>query len=378
MLKTTHFLRLILISAVLSGLFACNRSANSSGGDAASTVLNPYIYAYTSGVISRAAPIRVRFAQAVIAAEQVGEEVEKGVLSFSPAIEGIGTWEDEQTVIFETAEWMKTGTEYKATLNLKKLLSEVASSESKFTFTFKTRDPFFNVDLDGLSAPNTRNLRKQELRGTLTTTDLVSKADVEQLINASQKGKALEIAWEGSDGATQYNFVVTGIERSEDASSLSINWNGSPLGIDYSEKKELEIPSLSDFKVMNAEAVQGDEQYIELSFSDPLLPEQNVNGLVTMTNYTGNFRSIIEGNKLKLYPANRVTGEHKITVNTGIRNINNFRMQRGAEWFVAFEEIKPQVRLVGKGVILPNSNGLVFPFEAIGLNAVEPGSIQDI
>ena len=33
--------------------------------------------------------------------------------------------------------------------------------------------------------------------------------------------------------------------------------------------------------------------------------------------------------------------------------------------------LKPGVRLLGKGVILPSSNGLIFPLEAVNLKAVE-------
>ena len=38
---------------------------------------------------------------------------------------------------------------------------------------------------------------------------------------------------------------------------------------------------------------------------------------------------------------------------------------------VMFEEIKPDVELIGKGIILPNSNGLIFPFKAVSLKAVD-------
>ena len=36
-----------------------------------------------------------------------------------------------------------------------------------------------------------------------------------------------------------------------------------------------------------------------------------------------------------------------------------------------FEEMKPAVELIGKGVILPNSNGLIFPFKAVSLKAID-------
>jgi uncharacterized protein YfaS (alpha-2-macroglobulin family) len=38
---------------------------------------------------------------------------------------------------------------------------------------------------------------------------------------------------------------------------------------------------------------------------------------------------------------------------------------------LSLEELKPEVRLIGDGVIVPNSEGLIFPFEAVNLNAVD-------
>lgn len=46
-------------------------------------------------------------------------------------------------------------------------------------------------------------------------------------------------------------------------------------------------------------------------------------------------------------------------------------MPTGSRWEVNFAMPMPDVRLVGKGVIMPNSEGLYFPFEAIGLNKVD-------
>ena len=65
------------------------------------------------------------------------------------------------------------------------------------------------------------------------------------------------------------------------------------------------------------------------------------------------------------------SGARKITVSTGIKNRSGTRMLNSSEWDVTFETAKPQVRLVGNGVIMPNSEGLIFPFEAVGLTAVE-------
>ena len=240
----------------------------------------------------------------------------------------------------------------------------------KLFLLFQTRDQHLHVSFDGLSVPNSNDLRVQQLRGQINTSDLAEAEAVKSTLTATQGGKALPIRWNGGTGL-QHDFLIEGIQRSEQASSIQIKWNGNAIGTADSEAQDFEIPSLSDFKVMGVQVATGDEQYISVQFSDPLLGTQNINGLVALTDYTGTYRFLIDGTELRVFPSERATGEHKLIVNPGIRNINNFKMSQPSEWLVGFEGAKPEIRLVGKGVIIPNSNGLVFPFEAIGLKAVE-------
>ena len=74
--KSSLLLFITLILAV-----SCKKKEGVSNG---SEVVNAYIYAYTSGVISKADPIRVRFAEPVIEATSIGELVEEKILKFSP------------------------------------------------------------------------------------------------------------------------------------------------------------------------------------------------------------------------------------------------------------------------------------------------------
>ncbi|MGV2480740.1 UNVERIFIED_CONTAM: hypothetical protein IGO34_28530, partial [Salmonella enterica subsp. enterica serovar Weltevreden] len=55
----------------------------------------------------------------------------------------------------------------------------------------------------------------------------------------------------------------------------------------------------------------------------------------------------------------------------GLRNSEGKRLKESITYSVFFEDLKPAVKLSGKGVILPGSNGLIFPFEAVNLNAVD-------
>ena len=117
--------------------------------------------------------------------------------------------------------------------------------------------------------------------------------------------------------------------------------------------------------------IQDQNQYISLFFSDPLQESQNVEGLVSISDYNGSMRYLIEGQELRVFPNQRLVGNHKIVVNQGLKNLAGNRMKNTGEWLIEFQDVKPQVRLAGQGVIMPTSKGLIFPFEAVSLNAVE-------
>ena len=58
-------------------------------------------------------------------------------------------------------------------------------------------------------------------------------------------------------------------------------------------------------------------------------------------------------------------------IEAGIKNVLGYKTPEATITSLLFEEIKPSVRLIGNGVILPKSDGLAFPFEAVNLNAVD-------
>ncbi len=359
----------LLIALTTALLFsACRRNQPASGVPES---LSSYVYGYTSGLISKADPIRVRFANAMVDAEQVGEPVAANVLSFSPSIAGKATWSDDRTILFEPDEDLSSGTAYVATVNLHKLIQNLPKDAESFSFDFRTRDQYIEVQTNGFQAPDHRDMSKQEFTGTVFTADIASEEEVQKVLTAKQGSKKLPVRWEHEPNRMVHTFTVTSINRGAQPSKFNLEWNGKPLNVVLRDKKEVEVPALQDFKVTDARVVQEQEQYILLFFSDPLQESQNLDGLVRLSDYYGNLRYTIDGNRLRVYPSERIVGRRRIIVSPGIRTADNKRMANPSEWQVAFNDAKPQVRLVGRGVILPNSNGLIFPFEAISLNAVD-------
>src|SRR5690554_768233 len=109
---------------------------------------------------------------------------------------------------------------------------------------------------------------------------------------------------------------------------------------------------------------------LSINFSDPLLENQDFSGLVTIENTT-DLRYEVDGNVLNVYPPNRVVGDVKVTVFTGIKNTEGFGLKKEFSELVSFEAIKPAVRMISKGVILPNSASTPVYFEAVNLSKVD-------
>lgn len=367
MTKHRYPIARFLSALLILSLLACNSSRDPKP---ITEALSNFVYAYTSGIISKNATIRVQFAQEVVADEKVGTTLSSSPIRFEPAITGKASWEDRSTLIFEPDEPMNSGTTYLAMVSLDQLFGNLPADAQTFEFDFRTKELYFNVEVVSFQAPDTKDLSKQELIGALQVSDVTPPNKIEQLLTAKQGSKNLSIRWEHTSDDLLHSFFVENIERTEKTGSLTLYWNGRPLNVDLTGEKMVEIPGLSDFIITNVKVYQSPQQYIALHFSDPILTNQDLNGLITIDDYPGELRFSIDGNRVLIYPNNRISGTKKINVFPGLANVNNYKLENKRVWEVSFVEEKPQLRLVSSGTILPNSDGLIFPFEAINLNAV--------
>ncbi|MDB5013532.1 MAG: alpha-2-macroglobulin domain protein, partial [Daejeonella sp.] len=112
------------------------------------------------------------------------------------------------------------------------------------------------------------------------------------------------------------------------------------------------------------------EQYVLVQFSDPIQVAQDLNGLLTVSGQP-NLHFTIDGSQIKIYSAERLEGNYSVTVNEGIENIVGRKITKSIGANVSFENLNPSVSIPGKGIILPGSGKLTFPFEAVNLNAVD-------
>lgn len=329
-----------------------------------------FITAYSSGVISKNSTIKVRLLSEIAKQLDTNEVLKKDLFDFSPSIDGKIEWADPTTLEFVPDEPLPSDKKYVAKFRLGKLLN-VKGDLSTFEFGFQTIEQNFEVQIDEIQTIDKKTLKYQKILGHVLTADGENVDNLKKVLEAKHEGKNLIIKWKPEQAEKSYEFEIDSILRTNKTSEVLIKWDGDEIDVDKKGKETVEVPSLDTFKYMFIKPIQEPEQYIKIQFSDPLDESQELEGMVQVGDWK-EVRFLISNNVLKIYPPNVVSGNFKVVINEGITNILRKKLGKTSETMVSFEMLKPKVRFVNKGVILPTSeNGLVLPFEAVNLRAVD-------
>ncbi|WP_044400912.1 alpha-2-macroglobulin [Lacinutrix sp. Hel_I_90] len=326
-----------------------------------------YISYTTSGRVSVAKPITINLNKEVQGWD-LDQNITDDIVSFSPNVSGRLIAKSKHSLVFYPDEPLKPDTEYTTTVKLGAIYSDIPSELKNYTFQFKTITPNFNVVTNDLQS---YSKAWQYLLGVVKSADDITIEEAKQLVSASQDGKNLKIEWnESSLPQRVFEFKIDSINRKVEDSKIEVKWNGKAISADHSGSNLVTIPGKNNFTITRIDVVQNPEQYLLINFSDPIKKEQNFDGLVTIQNAKSP-KYIVDGNILKAYPDTKINGTVLVDVFQGIKNTDGYKLKQPFSETISFEEVKPQVRLVNNGVILPNSQELKFNFEAVNLKAVD-------
>jgi alpha-2-macroglobulin len=327
------------------------------------------IAAFTSGVISSESDIQIVLTDDYPSKVSPNTPVNNTIFRFKPAIAGKAVWLDNRTIIFRPDKRLRSGEKYSAKFYLSKLL-KVPKELAVLDFGFSIAEQLFSVGFEGYKTHNKNDLEWIEIKGTVNSADFIDNEELVKYFKAKQDDRKLRINWEISNDRRTFHFTVDSVRRTINPGIAEIIWDASQICSVLKGSANFEIPALGDFKVLDVKVIQQPEQYIQIMFSDPLRRSQNFDGIVFLTGNTS-LNYTVEGNILKAYPAIRQSGEDNLTIQKELLNILGYPLKQNFIEPVMFESPKPGVRLAGKGVILPSSKGLVFPFEAVNLSAVD-------
>ena len=328
-----------------------------------------YVQAFTTGVVSTHSTIKVRLANDYADSALFNQEVTEKLFGFSPKIKGKAYWVDSRTIEFRPDEKLPPKKFYEAEFYLSKLL-KVPDSLKTMEFQFQTMQQDYEVIVDNHKAYNKSDLSREKLYGRILTADVVVDKDLEKVLTATQNDKNLKITWVHDAANKTHYFQIDSVMRTNKKSYVTLSYKGKAIQAKTKGEQHIEIPYLGEFKLLNVKMFHSPEQYILAQFSDPLQENQNLEGLIKLAS-SMDLRYTVEDNELKIFMPAKKTGTATLTIEPSIRNANNESLNLSVSREITFEDLKPSVRFIGNGVIMPSSNGLLLPFEAVNLKAVD-------
>lgn len=365
-----RLLSLTVIMAVI--IISCGRNPQeqkNTGATPAFTVIDKgfskYISAYTTGTVPAGSTIQVVFTPEFAAT--IDRSRTQGLFSFNPSFKGTAGWADDMTLVFTPSKPLEASTSYQGTLDLSKL-GKVEEQFRFFPLVFRTIEKNFTVTVHPI-AGDPPDGNTYTLTGTLVTSDYIDKSEVEKYLSARIGRKDEKITWE-HDNNNNHSFTIASIPREKDQTEITLAWNGNPFGIKTRGEMAVAIPAKGVFTVTDLKINTGDSKSVEVYFSDLIDAGSELDGVVT-TRPVHPLNVSADGNRLLIIPGDYVVGDLDITIDGSLKNTRGERLGESVTRSINFTPVAPGLKSAGKGVIMPSSGNLIFPFMAANLSAVD-------
>ncbi|MFN2260895.1 MAG: MG2 domain-containing protein, partial [Psychroflexus sp.] len=360
----------LLLFFCVSFFFSCSNQNDSEDED--KEKFKTFVSQFTSGQISIADPIIIEFPQ-IINQYSSTQKLPQEYLEISPKIDGELKIIDGKRLVFQPEKYFQSGQKYEVELNLEKFYDDLESEFEVFEFTFETITPDFKISFKDLQSYDDQ---WQYLNAVVETSDLMNSEDLKKAITAEQKDKDLKIKFENEDTEnTFFSFKIDSIRRHKTGSKLILSWDGSEVGAKTSGEYEYNIPGEMDFQVLEVKTSTGNNPKLSINFSERISSSQNFLGLIEIDG-KNDFNFEVDGNLLNIYPKQNFSGNVELKINKNITNQKDETLTQEFSGFVTFKQLKPGVKLISEGVILPNAKENPFYFEAVNLLAVDVSIIK--
>lgn len=354
---------MLLSTAVLLCLLgSCgDRTKKSSGAGAYS--YNPFVEGFTSGNISRFTPVCLILNQSIPADRQDPARLKKHV-RISPSAQGELAFENDRTIVFRPAEsGLKRNITYTVTADLSEWI-DTGREYKTFTFNFTTHPLALRASFESIGT--TDSAEGFTLESVVLTPDSESAETVESLVKFSEKVNA---AWEHSGDGRHHTVVISGVMPQDKKRDLVMSVAPNKLNVAVEPLLTMSIPGINDFAVYNVVVFSEPSRYVEVTFTEQLDESQDLRGIAYIEDNESEV-AVIENNKIRLYPDSRREGVMNIFLGGAIRSKSGLRLGEDIVRQVNVNTVKPSVRFAGEGVIIPMSDKLSVPFQAVNLRGV--------
>ena len=365
------FSRIVFILLLAMGAVACGNKTDKKYKKDLSDYSN-FISAISSGAIRRADPIVVVFTKEMVEKEFIGKSIEKCPFVFEPELKGKCSWTTTNTLVFVPEKALNWNTTYQASLNLENLLKLPDKLNKELKFSFFTSKKQLKLAYDELRLDEEGNYY---LEVFVNTSDRFDSREIEQSLSIEYPNQQFILDWDHHPETFSHSLRIRNIVRTKENSELILNIK--PVDKSYKpsiNQYSFTIPGTEIFMLSAVRVKESPDQVLEIVFSDLLSQQQDLRGLVSLAKEE--IKYTIDNNVLKIYPSKTLSGEYSLNISRSVENKQGKILARNYSQKINFGRIKPALRLLGKGVIMPQSQGLILPFSAVGLKAVDLRVIQ--
>lgn len=322
-----------------------------------------YIAGYTSGIIPANSVIEIRFTPEFAAK---AKKETAGIFNFDPAIKGKTEWTDETTLVFTPAKLLDPGKTYTGEVYISRL-GDVQERLKVFPLRIQTLRKDFSVSTGTLECLDA-SANAYVLNGQITASDFIEPAEVETFLEVTLERKKMAITWDHSENLI-HKFTITNIPRTKEPQELTIAWDGAS-GAKQKGSFVLRIPASGEFIILDVKTQPGENQKVDIIFSDPVDPAQDLDGLVYLVPAPVTTTSI-NSNIITIIPTSPLRQVVTLNVEQTVKNTKGVNLSSAFSAMLDFLAVKPGIMFTGEGVILPSSQNLIFPFKAANLKAVD-------
>lgn len=337
-----------------------------------------YMAAFTAGTIRSSSDIQIELNYDVATVE-INKEIEDDIFEFSPNIKGKAYWTSSHSIKFvpEPGE-LKQGQIYDAWFNLDKI-NEVEKGFEQFYFYFKIPEQNYSIDILPYSPSKDNDLKWNSVQGSLTLADDAEINDIQNIFSIAGVSNKPNITISPTETQGKYNITIDSLQRTDKDAEYFLCIDGSKIGVKRdAEKISIPIPRISSnsFSVIDVRTSYEPTECVRITFSDPLSNNQNIQGMV-IPNGIENFSYDIQKNVLKLYlDGNNNSSSIDLNIYKELKSALGKKLDKTYNFSLSVEKIKPEVKLIGNGSILPNTENLTIPFQAVNLWAVDVSIIK--
>lgn len=352
-------------------IFGCKSNNNKSQPHTTQVLsagAGAYISSYTKQSINIDEELHFRFSSTVTGTGEIGRVVSPGIFSIQPKIAGKAYWKDAATLVFEPTEMMEYDKNYNVQIQVQKLFPEAMDEFKTIALTYHTKPLDLSIRLDNIQYGTRTNDRLLNVSGRIKSNNVIDNEKVEELLKATQKGNNnLKISWNHYNKKNR-RFTIENIERKKTESELIVSWDGKKYNSDQKGTHKLSILPIGFFNVINAVIDETDKKTIVVSFSDQLDRTQDLTGLITIPDYKGKLKIDKSGSKLRIHGDKKFPSPFSLFISENIKRTDGDKLKKGRTLELSVEPLKPTLALIGKGVIVPENDEIIFPFTASNLN----------